>query len=191
MIFNVNYFNDAPFNYWCFTIKILKSKYILKTQCTSHTFNVWSLQNDSWIFFEWVFRRTKISFAFIVGFIREGLSCFVRNIQCKNRLVEGHLSLTLQLYRTVFFSRIQNLCVVWRYTRSHVFQTAITYFNRITVEYFEPGMSHWKIALWKKCFTHICFYVLEPYLFLEPYYFGFTLFFFDFILSLFFCWSIL
>ena len=82
----------------------------------------------------------------------------------------------------MFFSRIQNLCVVWRYTRSHVFQTAITYFNRIAVEYFEHSMSHWKMTLWKKCFTQICFYILEPYLFLEPYYFGFALFFFDFII---------
>ena len=76
-------------------------------------FEVSSMAPESFI--EWCFRSTKISFVFILGFIRD--LCFIRDLYkvfgAKHLLSKGHSSLTLQLHpKKIFFVEIQTLFVV-------------------------------------------------------------------------------
>ena len=93
-------------------------------------------------FFEWCFRSTNISLSFILGFIRE--LCFIHSIWCKTFIAQRTFIFNLVIASKIFFIRVRNLFVVWQYNRSYVSHTTITYFNRITVEYFMHRISLWK-----------------------------------------------
>ena len=125
--------------------EILKSKYTLKVQCTSHTFYAWSLKYGSWIFLWMVLLKHQDIFKFIVGFIRD--RCLVHNIGCKTLIVKRTFISDSAIASKIFFAGIQNLFVVWWYNRFHVSHTTVTYFNRITVEYFVHRMSLWEVTL--------------------------------------------
>ena len=75
---------------------------------------------------------TEIPFTFIVVFIRE--LCLIHNIGCKTFIVQRTFISNSAIASKIFFVEIQNLFVVWRYSKFHVSQSIVSYFNRITVD---------------------------------------------------------